>query len=87
MPCVGIQQTALVKKSKSLTQFQKFRQANQVAQKLCHITSEEGMDVFQKRLAVLDSLCQLWLTGKEVTVVEVVEIPGNIVYIHLTYII
>ena len=78
MPCVGIQQTALAKKSKCLTQFQKFRQANQVAQKLCHLTSEEGMDVFQKRLAVLDSLCQLWLTGKEATVVEVVENPGNI---------
>ena len=71
---VNVQRAALPKNTKCLSQFQKYRQAHQLAQKLSQLVSEERMDRFRRKMQVMESLCDHWAAAREVLIVEHVEL-------------
>ena len=53
-----------------LSQHEKFRKANCVAQKLASLASEVSMEEFSVRLAKLEEIMKIWERGGHLSVIE-----------------
>ena len=66
--CIDYVTSTQEKKSKTLSQSQKFKKSLQKAQVLASLVSEGGMKTFRERYEVLESLINSWQHGHEVVV-------------------
>ena len=59
--------------SRKLGETQKYNQAHSYAQLICQTLSHQNTELFKQNIEVLKQLNKMWISGKEVLVVEVIK--------------